>query len=60
MTGLLLMNVILSTGIVVVIVGVLALAIKADRRPAVAPKLRTAAPSRSSAPQAMLGLGSAE
>ena len=56
MTSLLALNAILSTGIIIVIVGMLGLAIKHDRRPTAAPKLRAAAPARSTTPQTSLSL----
>jgi hypothetical protein len=60
MTSLLVLNAILSTGIVIVIVGVLGLAIKHDRRPTAAPKLRATAPARSTTSQTSISLASAE
>jgi hypothetical protein len=59
MTSLLVLNAILSTGIVIVIVGMLGLAIWHDRRRTAAPKLRTAA-ARSTTSQTLLSLASAE
>lgn len=60
MTSLLILNAILATAIVAGIVGMLAFAIKSDRRSTIAPKLRTVAQPRSTARQMTLSLASTE
>ena len=57
-TSLLILNAVLSTGIVAVIVGMLAFAVHADRHAADAPTAPV--PSRSSAPQLALAAASAD
>jgi len=54
MTGLLILNAILSVGIVLVVVGMLVWAIEADRRALVGSKSRAAATPRVTAPAASL------
>jgi hypothetical protein len=60
MTGLLILDAVLCTAIVVVIVGMLAFAIVGDRRVPVMPKLRAAARSGSSVPQVAVSLAPAK
>ena len=58
MTSLLVLNAILSTAIVAVIVGMLAFAIRFDRRSTIAPKLRAVAQPRSTGRPVTLSLAS--
>jgi hypothetical protein len=60
MTGLLILNAVLCTGILVVIVGMLAFAIVGDRRAPAKPKLRAAARSGSTVPQVAVTLAAAK
>ncbi len=60
MTISLILNLILSVGIVLVIVGILAWAIRADRRAQVGSKSRTAASRPAAAPAASLSIAAAQ
>jgi len=59
MTGLLILNAILSVGIVLVIVGMLVWAIELDRRASVGSKSRAEGPARVTPPAASLSAASA-